>query len=73
MSPAPIRLPSPRQRMSAGRKELVVLALRRGQVTRSWVLAHYALTEEELAAWERGFAVAGREGLKTTKLQEIGR
>lgn len=71
MIPAPIRLPDPRQRLTPARKELILTALRRGEIQRAQVLARYRLTEEELDGWQRRFAQHGQPGLSVSKLQEL--
>lgn len=66
-------LPHPRQRMTALRKLAILEALRDRQVTRAFVLGSYSLTEEELRAWEKGYADRGLDGLAVHKLQEACR
>jgi hypothetical protein len=70
---SPVRLPDALGRMTPHRKSLVLLALRRREVTRAHVLARYRLTEEELLSWEVRFARHGQPGLSVHRLQALGR
>jgi hypothetical protein len=45
------------------RKAAVVKAIRGGGITRDEACAHYLLSPEELAAWERAFDRDGATGL----------
>lgn len=73
MIPAPIRLPDPRGRMTPERKQLVVIAIRRGEITRQQALSRYRLSDQELRSWIDRHARHGLAGLSVNRLQELGR
>lgn len=64
-------LPPASTRWVASRKEIVVLAVQHGLITRDEAIRRYVLSEEELDSW---IAVAdrhGRRGLKATAIQKF--
>lgn len=64
-------LPPSDTRWVASRKEIVVLAIRHGLITRDEALRRYGLSDEELDAWEQAVAKHGRKALKVTSLQRF--
>ncbi|MGP9805668.1 CtrA inhibitor SciP [Paracoccus sp. NSM] len=64
-------LPPSDTRWVASRKEVVVLAIRHGLITRDEALRRYGLSDEELDAWEQAVAKHGRKALKVTSLQRF--
>lgn len=60
-------------RWTPGRKEEVVAAIRRGELTRERALELHELSADELATWEARFAAHGRPGLSVRGLQELAR
>lgn len=64
-------LPPADTRWVASRKEIVVLAIRHGLITRDEALRRYGLSPEELDAWEQAVAKHGRKALKVTSLQKF--
>lgn len=64
-------LPPSDTRWVASRKEIVVLAIRHGLITRDEALRRYGLSDEELDAWEQAVAKHGRKALKVTSLQKF--
>lgn len=64
-------LPPSDTRWVASRKEIVVLAIRHGLITRAEALRRYGLSDEELDAWEQAVAKHGRKALKVTSLQKF--
>lgn len=60
-----------KNRWTPARKEAVLIALRRNEITFADACARYDLTPGELIQWQEGFRVAGRSGLAVTK--EVGR
>ena len=57
------------QRWVASKKEVVVLAIHSGLISREVAISKYCLTDEELTGWETSLVMQGRNGLKVTKLQ----
>jgi Protein of unknown function (DUF1153) len=53
------------KRWSSRRKAAVVIAVRTGMIARAEACARYALSEEELAAWEIAFQRSGIPGLRS--------
>jgi Protein of unknown function (DUF1153) len=65
-----LRLPSPNtRRWTIRRKGAVLEALRSGALTLEQASQRYALSLEELRAWERDFERYGLYGLRATRLQ----
>jgi hypothetical protein len=63
-------LPPPdTDRWVARRKAAVLAALRRRDITMEEACRRYALSEEELLAWQRAFDVHGLPGLRATRLR----
>jgi Protein of unknown function (DUF1153) len=62
-------LPSPGQRWTTRRKASVVAAVRGGWVPIEEVCRLYALSAEEIVAWERDLNRHGLPGLRATRLQ----
>ncbi len=63
-------LPDPKtRRWVASRKAAVVRAVRAGLITREAALSTYALTAEELDAWQSAVEEHGEAALKATSLQ----
>jgi transposase-like protein len=63
-------LPSPdTDRWVARRKAAVLAALRSGAITVEEACRRYALSEEELLAWQRAFEAHGLSGLRATRLR----
>jgi hypothetical protein len=63
-------LPPPNTRRWTFRRKAAVLdAIRRGALTAEEARARYALSAEELLAWQRDFEQHGLYGLRTTRLQ----
>ena len=61
--------PANTRRWVASRKEVVVLAVMAGLITRDQALETYALSEDEYQEWETAITVHGRDALKTTATQ----
>jgi hypothetical protein len=61
--------PQNTRRWTFRRKAAVLEAIRRGALTAEEARARYALSVEELRAWERDFERHGLYGLRTTRLQ----
>jgi transposase-like protein len=61
--------PSNTKRWVARRKAAVLAALRSGAITIEEVCRRYALSEEELFAWQRAFETHGLSGLRATRLR----
>ena len=65
-----LQLPSPNiRRWTIRRKAAVLEALRNGELTLEEASRRYALSVEELRAWERDFERYGVHGLRATRLQ----
>ncbi|WP_304617260.1 CtrA inhibitor SciP [Paracoccus sp. (in: a-proteobacteria)] len=64
-------LPPGDTRWVASRKEVVVLAIRHGLITRDEALRRYGLSDEELDAWASAVEKHGRTALKVTSLQRF--
>lgn len=63
-----LSLPPPNtKRWVARRKAAVLNALKSGEITVEEVFRRYGLSEEELNAWQRAFAVEGLAGLRATR------
>jgi transposase-like protein len=63
-------LPPPdTKRWVARRKAAILAALRSGAITIEEACRRYALSEEELAAWQRAFEADGIPGLRATRLR----
>lgn len=60
-------------RMTAGRKSIVVEAIRRGILTHARACEMFDLSLEELASWRERDNRFGESGLKVTKIQAVGR
>jgi hypothetical protein len=66
-------LPPPNtNRWVARRKAAVLGALRSGAITLEEACRVYALSEEELLAWQRAFEAHGLSGLRATRLRGRG-
>jgi transposase len=61
--------PSNTNRWVARRKAAVLAALRSGALTMEEACGRYALSEEELRAWQRAFEAHGLSGLRATRLR----
>ena len=61
--------PSNTDRWVARRKAAVLAALRSGAITMEEACRRYALSEEELLAWQRAFEVHGLSGLRASRLR----
>jgi hypothetical protein len=65
-------LPAPdTRRWVAGRKAAVVAAVRAGVISFEEACRRYALSGEELAAWERLVDRHGTPGLRVTRLKQL--
>jgi transposase-like protein len=64
--------PANTNRWVARRKAAVLAALRSGGITMEEACRRYALSEEELLAWQRAFEAHGLPGLRATRLR-VGR
>jgi hypothetical protein len=63
-------LPPPNtNRWVVRRKAEVLAALRSGAITMEEACRRYALSEEELLAWQRAFEAYGLPGLRATRLR----
>ena len=62
-------LPMPSQRWTCARKATVVTAVRQGFVPVEEVCERYALSPDELLAWERDFYCYGVDGLLAKRVQ----
>ena len=63
-------LPPPdTDRWVARRKAAVLAALRSGAITMEEACRRYALSEEELLAWQRAFEAHGLPGLRASRLR----
>lgn len=60
-------------RWTPSRKAEVLARIRSGRLTPAQAEARYGISAEELHQWERLEATHGQRGLRTTKIQEIGR
>jgi hypothetical protein len=65
--------PANTKRWVSRRKATVVLATRAGVISREEACARYALSREEIAAWEAAFDQDGVRGLRITRLQNYRR
>jgi len=63
-------LPRTSGRWTPADKELVVIAVRRGQMTVADACERFDLSADEFAAWDRRFRRHGRRGLAVRMLQE---
>ena len=70
MKSSHLRLPLPHERLTPQRKSTIVLAVQRGEITRVQAIKRYALSHEELTAWERDFDAHGTLGLCLASLRE---
>jgi transposase-like protein len=61
--------PANTNRWVARRKAAVIAAMRSGAITMEEVCRRYALSEEELLAWQRAFETHGLSGLRATRLR----
>ena len=61
--------PANTDRWVARRKAAVLAALRGGGITMEEACRRYALSEEELLAWQRAFEAHGLPGLSATRLR----
>ena len=52
------------------RKAQMVLAVRRGLITREHACERYCVSPEEFLSWERSIAKQGMRGLRATRSQE---
>ena len=65
-----VELPPPNtKRWVARRKAAVLAALSSGAITMEEACRRYALSEEELLAWQRAFEAHGLSGLRATRLR----
>ncbi|SDY95123.1 Protein of unknown function [Jannaschia faecimaris] len=62
--------PQGTNRWVARRKEAVVRGVQAGLITREDAIKIYDLSDEELDSWEHAMASHGKNGLKTTLLQQ---
>lgn len=62
-------LPPPGTRWTARRKAAVLAAIENAVMTREEACDRYALSLEELAAWERLAGRVGVKGLRATRMQ----
>jgi hypothetical protein len=70
MSETMADLPPPNtNRWVVRRKAEVLAALRSGAITMEEACRRYALSEEELLAWQRAFEAYGLPGLRATRLR----
>jgi len=60
--------PANTKRWVARRKAAVLAALHDGAITMEEACRRYALSEEELQAWQRAFDTHGLPGLRATRL-----
>jgi hypothetical protein len=58
-------------RWVARRKEAVVRGVEAGLLTLEEAMERYDLSEEEFESWRRGMRAFGRDGLKTTRIQDF--
>ncbi|MCK0166469.1 DUF1153 domain-containing protein [Jannaschia sp. S6380] len=58
------------RRWVARRKEAVVRGVQSGLLPREEAMERYDLSDEELESWEKAVDAHGRNGLKTTLLQQ---
>lgn len=58
-----------KERWSPGRKAAVVAAITDGSLSLEVARRDYALSPEELAAWQRDLVAYGIPGLRSTRLQ----
>jgi hypothetical protein len=65
----PQRAPTTSRRWTIRRKVALLEALRRGALTLEEASRHYALSLEELRAWERDLERYGVHGLRATRVQ----
>jgi hypothetical protein len=65
--------PAATTRWSPRRKAAVVLAARRGTISREEAYRRYLLSPEELAAWEAALDQIGVPGLRSTRQQNYRR
>ena len=64
-------LPTPDNvRWVAGRKAIVVAAVRGGLITLEEVCSRYRLSAEEFLSWQRSIDEHGLRGLRATKIQK---
>jgi transposase-like protein len=61
--------PTNTKRWVARRKAAVLAALRSGAITMEEACRRYALSEEELLAWQRAFEAHGLPGLRASRLR----
>src|ERR1700738_1957705 len=61
--------PANTKRWVPRRKAAVVVAMRAGVISREEAYERYALSPEELSAWEAAFDRHGIRGLRTTRLK----
>ena len=61
--------PTNTNRWVARRKAAVLAALGSGAITMEEACRRYALSEEELLAWQRAFEAHGLPGLRATRLR----
>jgi len=57
------------KRWVARRKAAVLVAVRRGLITRAEACRRYELSEEEFSSWQSSFETYGIDGLRVTSLQ----
>ena len=66
-------LSAPNAHWTAHRKAEVIHRIRIGELTMVAACERYDISAEELAIWMRRYREHGDQGLKVTKLQEVGR
>ncbi|MEH0194532.1 DUF1153 domain-containing protein [Caulobacter sp. CCNWLY153] len=71
--PSSAQLLAPVRRWTGARKEAVVLAVRRRQLTLGQVMQAHGLSLDEYQAWQRDFLRHGRIGLAVTHMQALPR
>jgi hypothetical protein len=65
--------PEETKRWVARRKAAVVLAVRRGLITRAEACRRYQLSEEEFSSWQWSFDTYGIDGLRIKHIQRYDR
>jgi|SRR5215471_16574322 len=56
--------PTDIRRWTPSRKEAVLRAIARGEITIKGAIERWVLSPDEIAAWQRDYALAGRAGLR---------
>ena len=71
MTLAELRALPPGFRWSSGRKESLIRAILKAELTPAQACAEFDLSREEIGGWVRRFRAHGRQGLEIYKLQAI--